>query len=201
MGIELEKVNLVLEELTVMEDFSLTLPASGSVCITGPSGCGKTSLLLLLAGLAQPVSGAVRGLAQRRVSMLFQEDRLLPWLTAAENVALVLPSGRAEEAAPWLELVELQEEAKQLPRELSGGMRRRTALARALAYEGDILLLDEPTNGLDNELARRVMGRIEEHLAKRLLITVSHDRELIASQTTLIELTGPPLRIINSLHL
>jgi NitT/TauT family transport system ATP-binding protein len=90
--------------------------------------------------------------------------------------------------------VELAEEAEQLPRELSGGMRRRVALARALAYEGDILLLDEPTNGLDNNLAHRIMGRIEERSAGRLVITVTHDRELITSQTTLIELTGPPLR-------
>lgn len=194
MGIELENVHLTWEDLPVLEGFSLTLPETGSLYLTGPSGCGKTSLLLLIAGLIRPQSGAVRGLEKRRVAMLFQEDRLLPWLTAAENVALVLPSGRAKEARPWLDLVELAEEAEQLPRELSGGMRRRVALARALAYEGDILLLDEPTNGLDNNLAHRIMGRIEERSAGRLVITVTHDRELITSQTTLIELTGPPLR-------
>ncbi|MCL1905877.1 MAG: ATP-binding cassette domain-containing protein [Clostridiales bacterium] len=198
MGIELKNVCLAWEGLSVMEDFSLKLPDSGLVCLTGPSGCGKTSLLMLLAGLNQPQSGTVLGLEKRRVSMLFQEDRLLPWLTAAENVALVLPSGLAKDALPWLELVELTDEAGQLPQELSGGMRRRVALARALAYRGDMLILDEPTNGLDKDRARRIMGRIGELYARLLTITVSHDRELIPFPTAHIELTGPPLKTVDT---
>jgi NitT/TauT family transport system ATP-binding protein len=196
MGIKLERLNLAFGGLPVLEDFSLELPDSGELCLSGPSGCGKTTLLFVLAGLHRPHSGQIRGLGKQRISMLFQEDRLLPWLSAAENVALVLPSGRAEQARPWLELVELGPEAGQLPRELSGGMRRRVALARALAYEGDILLLDEPTNGLDHGLAQRIMGRIRKRYAGRLLLTVTHDRSIAAAKSPLIELTGPPLKVV-----
>ncbi|MCL1974942.1 MAG: ATP-binding cassette domain-containing protein, partial [Firmicutes bacterium] len=165
------------------------------VYLSGPSGCGKTSLLLLLAGLLRPQAGKIQGLENKRLSMLFQEDRLLPWLSAAENVALVLPANQAKEALFWLELVELAQEKEQLPGELSGGMRRRVALARALAYNGDILLLDEPTNGLDNDLTHRILERIEELYAERLIITVSHDISLLFSQTSLIKLSGPPLAV------
>ena len=195
MGITLKNLYFSLSGLTILEDFSLNLPPSGSVCLSGPSGCGKTSLLLLLAGLLRPQAGKIQGLENKRLSMLFQEDRLLPWLSAAENVALVLPSGRAKEAQFWLELVELAQETEQLPDELSGGMRRRVALARALAYDGDILLLDEPTNGLDSDLTHRILERIEELYAGRLIITVSHDISLLFSQTSLIKLSGPPLAV------
>jgi NitT/TauT family transport system ATP-binding protein len=195
MAIRLANLNLTIDNLSVLKDFCLELPPAGLVCLTGPSGCGKTTLLFVLTGLRQPQSGLVQGLEQQRISMLFQEDRLLPWLNVAENVGLVLPSGRAKEAWPWLEVVELTAEAALLPRELSGGMRRRVALARALAYEGDILLLDEPTNGLDSDLARRIMEGIRKRYAKRLVLSVTHDREFAAWHTTLIELSGPPLRI------
>jgi ATPase subunit of ABC transporter with duplicated ATPase domains len=174
MSIELVKLNFAFDTLPVLEDFSLELPPAGLVCLAGPSGCGKTSLLFVLAGLRRPSSGLIHGLELQRISLLFQEDRLLPWLTAAENVALVLPSGRAEEARPWLEMVELTAEAEQLPRDLSGGMRRRVALARALAYVGDILLLDEPTNGLDVNTLRALEDAIDSFAGVSLVI--SHDR-------------------------
>ena len=197
MAIELIKLNLTFDNITVLDDFCLELPSVGSVCLSGSSGCGKTTLLMVLAGLRRPASGLIQGLQKRRISLLFQEDRLLPWLSAAQNVALALPLARAKEARLWLEVVELAAEADLLPRELSGGMRRRVALARALAYEGDILLLDEPSNGLDSDLARRVMGRIQERYIDRLLLTVTHDREFAAYQKTLIELSGPPLRVLS----
>jgi len=198
MAIELDKLKVVFDGLQVLDDFSLRLPEQGWVCFTGPSGCGKTTLLHVLAGLRKPQSGMIRGLEQQSVSMLFQEDRLLPWLNAAQNVALVLPSGQEKEAMPWLEMVELAAEGELLPRELSGGMRRRVALARALAYQGDLLLLDEPTNGLDSDLAGRIMGRLRELYAGRLVVTVTHDREFAALRTMLIEFSGPPLKSLGS---
>ncbi|MCL1816036.1 MAG: ATP-binding cassette domain-containing protein [Clostridiales bacterium] len=195
MAIGLEKVNVFYDGQTVLKDFSIELPDIGSVCFIGPSGCGKTTMLMLLAGLAKPQSGLVYGMEKLKISMLFQEDRLLPWLNVAENVALVMPSKKTEQALPWLELVELSAQAKLLPHELSGGMRRRVALARALAFEGDILLLDEPTNGLDHKLVERIMKRIHNLYADRLILTVSHDREFAATQQFIIELSGSPLRI------
>ena len=130
----------------------------------------------------------MRGLENKRVSMAFQEDRLLPWLTAAQNITLVLKDsgGDNRPALPWLELVELTEQADKWPRELSGGMRRRVNIARALAFDGDILLLDEPTNGLDEDLARRVMARIKTLYAARLMVIVTHDREFAEQYADLL---------------
>jgi len=156
-------------------DFSLTLPDKGAVAIFGDSGSGKTTLLRLLAGLIKPMKGEVTGLLDKRVSMVFQEDRLLPWLSARQNVAICA----ADEAAAddSLALVELSDRKGSYPRELSGGMQRRVAIARALAYGGDVLLLDEPFKGLDDELKMRVAARIRETHRDALIVLSTHDTE------------------------
>jgi NitT/TauT family transport system ATP-binding protein len=160
----------------VLSGISLTLPENGAVALVGPSGSGKTTLLRVLAGLERPKDGQVEGLSGKRVTMVFQEDRLLPWYSAFENVLLALPDtmpDRERVARNWLSCMELADAADQLPAELSGGMCRRVALARALAYGGDILLLDEPFNGLDDALRSRVAAHIKN--AAPLIVLVTHD--------------------------
>ena len=123
---------------------------SGIICIMGPSGCGKTTLLHLMAGLLKPDSGRITGFPEKR-SLMFQEDRLLPWLDARSNVALVL--GEKDDPQLPVELLgELGIDPEMDTRSMSGGMRRRVALARALAFDSEALLLDEPFKGLDGEL-------------------------------------------------
>ena len=131
----------------VLDRFSLSLPDTGVTALSGPSGCGKTTLLRVMAGLESPGGGRVS--LPPRPALLFQEDRLLPWRTVEQNVADVLPRARRGEAAGWLELVELAGEGNAWPRQLSGGMGRRLALARAIVHRPRVLLLDEPLNGLD----------------------------------------------------
>lgn len=128
-------------------------------CITGPSGCGKTTLLRLIAGLEKPRGGRIVG-APARPAMLFQEDRLLPWLTARQNVAAVLPGTERGSAADWLAKTELADFMDALPENLSGGQKRRVALARALCYGGDLLILDEPFKGFDPALTKRMAALI-----------------------------------------
>ena len=166
--IELAHVHCIYGEKTPIKDLTLILPDVGVVGVFGASGAGKTTLLRLLAGLLQPASGTIEGLAGKRISMVFQEDRLLPWLTAVENVALVRDGSEADARAL------LAAQADQLPRALSGGMQRRVALARALNFGGDVLLLDEPFKGLDAALCAEAAAVVRGRFP--LTVIATHDR-------------------------
>jgi len=181
--IEFRNVSLRFGEKLVLRDFSANIPLSGVTAVRGPSGAGKTTLFRLLLGLQKPDAGTIRGLERLRPAVVFQEDRLLPWASALENIALVSDESRAETA---LAAVGLAGSENLLPRELSGGMKRRVAVARALAYGGDILLLDEPFSGLDDEAKRVCAGAI---LAARLpVLVITHDEgeaELLGACSTI----------------
>ena len=139
--------------------------------IYGPSGCGKTTLLKILCGLRKPQKGQLAGLPQKP-AVVFQEDRLLPWYTAEENVEFV-----GKNALQWLQFVGLEKEAKLYPKELSGGMQRRVALARAFSMEYDTLLLDEPFTGLDEESIKKIAEHIREVSKNTLVVLVTHKKE------------------------
>lgn len=162
----------------VLSGCSLHVPDGGRVALMGPSGCGKTTLINAVAGLLRPDAGTV-DLHGGRVAYVFQEPRLLPWLTAAENVNLVLSDGAAtlDRALELLRAVGLAEAADKYPAQLSGGMQQRVALCRALAYGGDILLLDEPLKGLDRELRETVASLILDRSRGSTVLLVTHDPE------------------------
>lgn len=155
----------------VFRHLNLTLPDTGTVAVMAPSGYGKTTLLRLLSGLEVPKMGSVEGMENKKIAFLFQEDRLLPWLTAEKNAALV---SDAETAQMWLKRMEIPN-ITQYPRAMSGGMQRRVALARAMAYGGDVLLLDEPFKGLDEALRERIAERIRSVFP--LTVLAVHDAE------------------------
>lgn len=176
MSICFKNVTFSYGKTTVLQEVTWQLPDSGVVCLWGASGCGKTTALRLLAGLEKPRSGVVSG--ANRVSMVFQEDRLLPWRTALENV--LLAGTDVEKACKLLtELGLTVEETKTYPQHLSGGQQRRVALARALATESDILLLDEPFNGLDEDTWQDVVPLIKAVAKNRPVVLVTHIREQI----------------------
>lgn len=178
--ITLSRVNAGYDGKTVFKDFDLSLPDTGRIALMGESGRGKTTLLRLLAGLTYPQSGKISGLEHKKISFLFQEDRLLPWRTVLENAAL---GSSKEKAAFWLKKLEI-EDTSVLPSVLSGGMQRRTALARALAFEGDVLLMDEPFKGLDEELRSRVIRLVRD--ACPLIIFTTHDEQEAKEMDALI---------------
>ncbi|MFE7421064.1 ABC transporter ATP-binding protein [Rhodococcus sp. NPDC057529] len=146
---------------TALRGVDITAQRGEFVSVVGPSGCGKSTLLALIAGLAKPQSGSVSVLGQqvsgvrKDVGLIFQKDALLPWRTALQNVMLPLrfrgvPRKEAEErATAWLERVGLGAFASSYPHQLSGGMRKRVAIAATLVYEPAVLLLDEPFSALD----------------------------------------------------
>lgn len=184
----------------ILNDFSLQLPAAGCVCFFGPSGSGKTTLLNLVAGIISPDAGQAT-LPPGDVSVVFQEDRLLPWASALENVALVLekylsPKEARARATRALGDVFMEESAKKRPPELSGGMRRRVALARALAYGGSVLLLDEPFTGMDAQIKNKLFPLLSELKKEKLVILVTHYPEEAVRLADVIHiLSGPPVRI------
>lgn len=192
--IEVRELTLRYGDKAVLDRFSLTLPGEGVVGLTGPSGCGKTTLLRVLAGLERPQSGEVAGLEPRRTAFLFQEDRLLPWRSAEQHIADVLPRERRGETAKWLALAELEGEERAYPAQLSGGMARRLAIARCAALGGDALLLDEPFAGVDTDRALRMLEGLRS-LGVPILL-VSHEEPVLAACDGVYAFDGPPLRKI-----
>ena len=192
--IQVEHLSLSFGSREVLRDFSLAVPDRGVTALRGLSGCGKTTLLRCLAGLERPQGGRISGITPRETAFLFQENRLLPWRTAWQNITDVLPRARWGEAADWLALAELEGEERAYPASLSGGMGRRLALARCLALGGRLYLLDEPFTGVDPERAARIMGRIRALNTPVLL--VSHEAPVLALADRILDLDGPPLRIL-----
>ncbi len=203
MELEIKNANKQYGGTVVMNDFSLKFPTKGVVCFFGPSGCGKTTLLNCIAGIEPLDSGEIIGTRGQKFSYLFQEDRLLPWISAKENVSVVLRGSSRQnerEALSWLDAVGLAGEGDKKPAKLSGGMRQRVALARALAYGGSLYLLDEPFHALDEKTKREVMSLLQEKTPDSLKLFVTHDRseaEALSNITYIFE--GNPLKIIDTI--
>jgi NitT/TauT family transport system ATP-binding protein len=199
--------------IPIIETVSFSVEAGEFVCLLGPNGCGKTTLLRIIGGLEPPTRGAVllddqpvvAGDAHsRKVGVVFQEDRLLPWMTLEQNVALVLkPLGlpaaeRQAVARRHLGLAGLGGFESYHPGRVSGGMRQRAAIARALAIEPDVLLMDEPFGALDAQ-NRRIMQnevrRIWKETGRTILFVTHSIEEAVAIGTTLVMLSARPARI------
>lgn len=173
----LKNIEKSFEGKEVLKNFSATFPACRVSCIMGSSGCGKTTLLNILLGLQKADSGSVEGLPDR-ISALFQEDRLCEDFSAESNVRLTSARGVSrEEIAEALTELGLESDLKTPVRELSGGMKRRVAIARTMLAEGELVIMDEPFRGLDGENRRRAAEFVLRRLGGRSLIFVTHDEE------------------------
>ena len=176
MPIELRNVCKSFGEKRVLDNVSFTLEDGRAHCIMSPSGSGKTTLLNIMMGLLEPDSGEVLGLEGRRLAPLFQEDRLCENLSAGANLRMVCPRGLAPSAvSEMLAHLGLPGAAHKPVRNLSGGQRRRVALARALLCGGDVYLFDEPFQGLDHDTRAMVMDVVRRNTQGKTLIFVTHD--------------------------
>jgi ABC-type nitrate/sulfonate/bicarbonate transport system ATPase subunit len=190
--------------LRAIEDLRLTLPQGQAGAVVGPSGCGKTTLLRLIAGLDTDYSGSISLPAHGRLGMAFQEPRLLPWRSVFDNIRIAAPEARAEEIDALLTEVGLAEHATHYPEELSLGLARRVALARALAVKPDLLLLDEPLVSLDARLAGELRDRIAALIDEKRITTliVTHDlAEAIALADRVFLLSPRPARVVATLEI
>lgn len=182
--IRIKNVSKTYGEKQVLSQLSKEFPAGETTVIMGASGCGKTTLLRILLGLEKVDSGKVTGMPER-VAVLFQEDRLCEDVSAYENIALVLERKKTH-AQRNAQKCRIEQEAaqvgitaddlKQNVMELSGGMRRRIALLRALLYDADCVILDEPFKGLDAATKEIVMQYVKEKVAGRTTFLVTHEQ-------------------------
>ena len=181
--VQVRNLNKSFGSNRVLANLNLNFEKDKITVITGPSGCGKTTLLNIISGIEKPDSGEVI-MKDRSISFIFQEDRLIPDLTVYRNIEFVLKSTMTEqESKPiiekYLDLVKLTGARDKYPNQLSGGMKRRVAIARAFAYRSDLLIMDEPFKGLDDKLKKEI---IDEFLRiynqdKRTVILVTHDMD------------------------
>ena len=170
---EIKNLTKLFNDKVIFENYSICIPENKITFIMGESGCGKTTLLKMICGLEKEYDGEIL-LSSNKLSCVFQEPRLFPTLTAKENIEIVGKGGDFS-VLDVLRLVELDKDAELYPDELSGGMKMRLSIARALYYNGDIFVLDEPFSALDEELKDRILSKIFDALKGKTVLIVSHD--------------------------
>jgi ABC-type nitrate/sulfonate/bicarbonate transport system ATPase subunit len=184
----------------VVRDLQLRLEAGSFGALIGPSGCGKTTILRIAAGLDADFRGELRAPGAGRLGMVFQEPRLLPWRTVEDNIRLALPAHQADvDLTDLIGMLGLGSHLTRYPGELSLGLARRAAIARAFAVNPDFLLLDEPFVSLDEAIADRLRSELVALTTRTKVTTlfVTHDlEEAVQLADRLFFLSDRPTRII-----
>lgn len=181
-------------EKVIFENLGFELEENLCTAVTGGSGIGKTTLLRCISGLEKPDSGSVSGLDGKRLSYVFQDNRLIPGISALDNILCVAPD--KDRALYCLERSGLADCARKRAGELSGGMQRRLAVARALAYGGNVYFLDEPLRELDEETERSMLAFIKDEIYKKTAVLITHKRshaDFLADRE--LHFYGSPMRL------
>lgn len=179
---------------TVFENFSFAASDGEAVAVLGHSGCGKTTLMELASGMLKPFSGNIAPFSASRPAFIFQENRLLPWKTVLENITFA--GAEQSRAAEYLGKVGLSGCENKFPDELSGGMSRRLAIARALAYGGDCFFIDEPLHGLDIKTSGEVLSLIKDEIRGKSALIITHSfEEAFALCDRIVIARGAPFAI------
>jgi NitT/TauT family transport system ATP-binding protein len=205
MRLEIDGISKAFGEQPIFSSFSASFEENAVTILLGPSGCGKTSLLRMIAGLLPPDSGTIRGMDPASLSFVFQEPRLVPWLSVEDNVALAVrdslkPLAARERALKFLGLVGLGDFARRKPRILSGGMRQRASLARAFCRPAALLLMDEPFQSLDLKLRLSLMDEFVKLWQEepKTVVFVTHDiQEALYLGDEVLVLGGSPAEIVD----
>lgn len=177
-GINIRNVSKSYGAHKVLKDVTYFFPYNTVTCIMGKSGCGKTTLLRILMGLETIDSGSITGLEKKRISAVFQEERLCESFTVLENVMLACrDKKRKNEALELLKKFDLEGCSEKKILELSGGMKRRVAIARALMIPCDVLFLDEAWKGLDAETKKQVIDVVMDCCKEKTVLAVTHDEK------------------------
>ncbi|HZK02275.1 MAG TPA: ATP-binding cassette domain-containing protein [Anaerovoracaceae bacterium] len=177
--IKVENLTKSYDDKKVIDNLSVVLKEGRVTTIMGTSGCGKTTFAMILLGLLAPDSGTVKGLKGKKISAVFQEDRLVEHLSAIDNIKMVLDKDiDEEEIKKQLAMVEMQGALITKPTgQLSGGQKRRVAIVRAIMAKSDFICLDEPFKGLDVETKQRVMEYVKRNLHGKTALLITHDMD------------------------
>jgi NitT/TauT family transport system ATP-binding protein len=207
-GLALQDISKSFGGNQVIDGFSSVFEKGKTTCLLGPSGCGKTTLLRIIAGLLEADEGVRDDFVGQSFSYVFQEDRLLPWKTAAGNIELVLDGKVAPDSLDnivhqQLDLVQMADYSRFFPHQLSGGMRQRVSFARAFGFPSSVILMDEPFRSLDLPLKKQLMQDVRRLLTNdtRTVIFVTHDPEEAACLGDKITVLGAsPAKIMGEIY-
>lgn len=181
MDIKVNNIYKSFNEQRVLKNISMSFSEGLITCIMGASGVGKTTLAYILMGLMKQDHGSIIGLQGKRMAAVFQEDRLVEHLDAIKNIMLVCNKEVSiEKVERHLSEIGLAEYKGKPVNAISGGMRRRVAIVRALLSDYDVLLMDEPFKGLDEELKKQVIDYVKNNTKGKTLIVITHDKEEVA---------------------
>lgn len=177
MDIVIDKISKSFDDKKILKDFSLVIKHNSNICIMGESGSGKTTVLNLLCGIIKPDVGTIHGVKGKKISMVFQDDRLAESFTVYRNIKLVCDNKlNKQSVSDALNSVGLSESIiNDKVCTLSGGMKRRVSILRALLSDSDIVMMDEPTKGLDDANKQMVIDYILKKCKNKTLIWVTHD--------------------------
>lgn len=203
MNISIRNLNKSYENEVIFKNFNLDFCDEKVNCIIGKSGCGKSTLLNIIAGLTQIQNGEISGISLSDISYVFQEDRLIEWLTVKENLELALKkyfdnSILQAKIDDVLKLVGIYDIKNKYPSALSGGMKQRVNIARAFGKPSKLILMDEPFKSLDYKLKYTIIDEFKNLLnkEKRMVILVTHDLdEAIYFQGNIIVFSNKPVQI------
>ncbi len=177
MDILLKDINKSYGDKVVFRNKTYLFKEGSKTLILGESGIGKTTLLKIIMGLEGIDNGTISGISNKKISVVFQEDRLCENLSVASNISLVNSNINNDDITKELDRVGLLDSINTKVKDLSGGMKRRVAIVRALLFDFDILILDEPFKGLDKENKDKTIELIKDRIKGKTLIMVSHDLE------------------------
>lgn len=207
--INIKSLKKSFDDLIIFQNFNIDFEDNIITGLLGPSGCGKTTLLNIISGLIDYDEGDIKGVDRNSISYIFQEPRLLEWMTVFENIEFVLKdkylkSEYTDIINKYLKLVELYEFKDYYPEKLSGGMKQRASIARAFANPSKLLLMDEPFKGLDINLKYNLINAFiklwEED--KKTIISVTHDIDEILRIADKVYILGDrPLKILNEISI
>ncbi|MBQ9086183.1 MAG: ATP-binding cassette domain-containing protein [Clostridia bacterium] len=194
--LNIEHLTLRYQKKTVLSDLSYSFAEGKITAILGASGIGKTTLLHVISGLLTPSEGRIQS-SYERCAYLFQEPRLFPWMTALENVSAVCPD-KAKALYFLGRLFPDSDISALYPHELSGGMKQRVSIARALAYAPDLVLMDEPFRGLDAETRLATSDLVFQTLREKTVLLVTHDEADLDYCDCVLHMVGSPVTGLES---